>query len=82
VSRDGCTLLLGNARFDGSHGIHELDVASGCTLRVVGDCGMEPLHWQFKFNDPSGLCQWIASDGFVFVADSFSNRVQVPGCRC
>jgi hypothetical protein len=74
VSRDGCTLLLGSARFDGSHGIHELDVASGCTLRVVGDCGMpvEPL----QFNDPSGLC--IASDaGFVFVADSFTSRVQV-----
>jgi DNA-binding beta-propeller fold protein YncE len=72
VSRDGYTLPLGNARFDPCwHGIHELDVASGCTLRVVGDCGMGPL----QFNDPSGLC--IASDGFVFVADSFNSRVQV-----
>jgi DNA-binding beta-propeller fold protein YncE len=70
VSVDGSTLLVLDYN-GGSHAIHEFDVADGSQRRVIGGAGNGPL----QFNRP--LQVWVASDGFVFVADSGNNRVQV-----
>jgi hypothetical protein len=75
VSRDGATLLVSDGGVGRSHTIHEVSVADGSLRRVVGGKGDGPL----QFNNP---CQvYIAPDGFVFVADCYSDRVQVltPG---
>jgi hypothetical protein len=70
VSVDGSTLLVSD-HLGGSHAIHELSVADGARLRVIGARGDGPL----QFNAPAQV--YIADDGFVFVADSRNNRVQV-----
>jgi DNA-binding beta-propeller fold protein YncE len=70
VRRDGRTLSLSDSE-DGSHAIHEFDVASGSRLRVVGGRGDGPL----QFNCPRQV--FIAPDDFVFVADCRNRRVQV-----
>jgi DNA-binding beta-propeller fold protein YncE len=55
----------------GSHAIHAFDVADGSRLRVIGGAGDGPLQFVYP-------CQvWVASDDFVFVADSGNKRVQV-----
>jgi DNA-binding beta-propeller fold protein YncE len=72
ASVDGCTLLVSDGDWPGSHAIHEVGVADGSRRRVVGgEEGDEPL--QFSF--PCQVC--IAPDGFVFVADYNNHRVQV-----
>jgi DNA-binding beta-propeller fold protein YncE len=71
VSRDGCTLLVSDAGYRGSHSLFDFDVADGSRRRVVGGRGDGPLH----FEEPQQLC--IAPDGFVFVADCANDRVQV-----
>jgi DNA-binding beta-propeller fold protein YncE len=71
VSRDGATLLLSNSNTV-SHSIHEICVADGSPLRVVGSSvGDGPL----QFHAPRQV--WIAPDDFVFVSDRGNNRVQV-----
>jgi DNA-binding beta-propeller fold protein YncE len=70
VSRDGCTLLLSESS-NYSHAIHELGVVDGSRRRVIGGRGRGPL----QFVAPQQL--HVAPDGFVFVADSGNNRVQV-----
>ncbi len=78
VSCDGSTLLVSDYS-GGSHAIHELRVADGSPLRVIGKkswigmrgAGDGPL----QFNGPRQV--WVASDDFVFVADYANNRVQV-----
>jgi DNA-binding beta-propeller fold protein YncE len=72
VSVDGGTLLLLESAF-GSHAIHchDLGTTDGSLRRVVGGRGDGPL----QLLEPVHLC--IAPDGFVFVADSRNNRVQV-----
>jgi hypothetical protein len=70
VSRDGSTLLVSDSS-GGSHPIHEFAIADGSRRRVVGKRGNKRL----EFTNPCQL--WIASDGFVFVADHGNDRVQV-----
>jgi DNA-binding beta-propeller fold protein YncE len=70
VSRDGSTLFVSDDD-GGSHAIHLFSVADGSRLRVVGSRGKYPL----QFHGPRQV--WVASDGFVFVADCYNNRVQV-----
>ncbi len=82
VSCDGSTLLVSDCD-GGSHAVHEFGVASATPLRVVGKRGWfggrgsgdGPL----QFNGPRQV--WVASDGYVFVAELGNNRVQVltPG---
>jgi hypothetical protein len=69
VSRDGSTLLV-SAGFRGD-AIHEFNVADGLLRRVVGKKGDKRL----QFQSPNQV--WIASDDFVFVAESGNCRVQV-----
>ncbi len=71
VSVDGCTLLVSDSSYGGSHAIHELSMADGSRRRVVGGKGDGPL----QFNCPRQV--FIAPDGFVFIADGGNNRVQV-----
>jgi DNA-binding beta-propeller fold protein YncE len=71
VSGDGCTLLVSDGVPSGSHAIHEFSIVDGLRRRVIGGRGGGPLQFVLP-------CQvFIAPDGFVFVADSFNNRVQV-----
>ncbi len=70
VSRDGCTLLVCDSD-GGSHAIHEFRVADGSRLRVIGGAGEGTL----QFSIPHQV--WVASDDFVFVADTGNDRVQV-----
>ncbi len=70
VSRDGSTLLVSDYN-GGSHAIHEFRVSDGSRLRVIGGAGDGPL----QFKSPHQV--WVASDDFVFVADSGNNRAQV-----
>jgi hypothetical protein len=71
VSIDGCTLLVPISAPGGSHAIHELSVADGSRRRVIGCEGDGPLQFRLP-------CQvHIAPDGFVFVADTGNDRVQV-----
>ncbi len=73
VSRDGSTLLLSDI-FGGSYyAIHEFAVADGSRRRIIGSRGDGPL--QFTGSGPRQV--WIASDGFVFLAEHCNNRVQV-----
>ncbi len=67
VSVDGSTLLVSDGQ-GGSHAIHEFRVVDGSRLRVIGGGGDGPLQLVF----PRQV--WV---GFVFVADSGNNRVQV-----
>jgi DNA-binding beta-propeller fold protein YncE len=68
VSVDGSTLLVSDAARDR---IFDIRVADGSLRRVIGGRGRRPR----QFRRP---CQvHIAPDDFVFVADSFNNRVQV-----
>jgi 6-phosphogluconolactonase (cycloisomerase 2 family) len=70
VSRDGSTLLVSDC-VGGFNAIHAFRVADGSRLRVIGSRGTGPL----QFLQP---CQvWVASDDFVFVADTGNDRVQV-----
>jgi hypothetical protein len=71
VSRDGSTLLASDDGYASSHAIHAFRVSDGARLRVVGSRGDGPL----QFFGPRQV--WVASDDFVFVADSRNNRVQV-----
>jgi DNA-binding beta-propeller fold protein YncE len=71
VSRDGCTLLVSDCRWRGSHSIHEFRITDGSRRRVVGGKGDGLL----QFREPRQV--FIAPDGFVFVADWGNNRVQV-----
>jgi DNA-binding beta-propeller fold protein YncE len=71
VSRDGSTLLVTNSPAFGAHTIHEFRVDDGSLLRVIGDKGTGPL----QFYGPRQV--WVASDGFVFVAENCNTRVQV-----
>ncbi len=71
VSRDGCTLLVSDRASRRSHTINEISTVDGSLRRVIGSEGDGPL----QFRQPQQLC--IAPDGFVFVADSGNNRVQV-----
>ncbi len=68
VSRDGCTLLAPHIL---RNTIREFRVADGLPGRVIGGSGIGPL----RFFLPRQV--YIAPDGFVFVADSGNNRVQV-----
>jgi DNA-binding beta-propeller fold protein YncE len=70
VSVDGSTLLVSDY-LGTSNAIHEISVADGSRLRVIGGRGDGPL--QFKV--PRQV--WVAPDGFVFVGDSLNHRVQV-----
>jgi hypothetical protein len=70
VTRDGCTLLVSDS-WGGSHAIHEFSIVDGSLRRVIGGEGDGPL--QFRY--PRQV--WVASDGVVFVADCFNDRVQV-----
>ncbi len=67
---DGSTLLISDRT---SHTISEFSVTDSSRRRVVGAHagGSGPL----EFNDPRQV--WVASDGYVFVADRDNNRVQV-----
>jgi DNA-binding beta-propeller fold protein YncE len=67
VSRDGSTLLVSNCG-GGSQAIHEFRVANGSLVRGAGEGPLQLRH-------PRQV--WVASDGFVFVADGGNNRVQV-----
>jgi hypothetical protein len=71
VSVDGCTLLVSDGRYGRSDSIHEIDTADGSRRRIIGTKGDGPL----QFDNPEHLC--IAPDGFVFVAESGNDRVQV-----
>jgi DNA-binding beta-propeller fold protein YncE len=71
VSVDGCTLLVSDGIPRGAHAIHEFSVVDGSLRRVIGDEGDGAL----QFKEPRQLC--IAPDGFVFVADTGSSRMQV-----
>jgi DNA-binding beta-propeller fold protein YncE len=71
VSVDGCTLLVSDGIPRGSHAIHEFSAADVSLRRVVGGEGDGPL----QFKEPRQL--YIAPDGFVFDADTRTNRVQV-----
>jgi DNA-binding beta-propeller fold protein YncE len=70
VSRDGCTLLVSDAD-GGTHSVCEVCVVDGSRRRVVGERGDGPL----QFDRPYQV--WVASDGFVFVAEYSNERVQV-----
>jgi DNA-binding beta-propeller fold protein YncE len=71
VSVDGGTLLMSDPVLFRPHVIHEFCVADGSRRRVVGGRGYGPL----QFNGPRQV--YVAPDGFVFVADTGNNRVQV-----
>jgi DNA-binding beta-propeller fold protein YncE len=68
VSRDGSTLLVSDENIGSDAAFR---VADGSRLRVIGSRGDEPLQFRCPFQ------VWVASDGFVFVADCGNNRVQV-----
>jgi DNA-binding beta-propeller fold protein YncE len=70
VSVDGCTLLVGSGLWK-SNTIHEFDIEDGSRRRVIGGRGDGPL----QFKDPRQV--YVAADGFVFVAESGNNRLQV-----
>jgi tripartite motif-containing protein 71 len=70
VSVDGVTLLLSDGS-GSSHAIHEMSLVDGSRRRVIGGEGVGPL----QFKGPRQV--FIAPDGFVFVADVWSHRVQV-----
>ncbi len=68
VTRDGSTVLVSGD----AHAIHKFNVADGVpSPSAIGELGAGAL----QFNQPHQV--WIASDGFVFVADFSNNRVQV-----
>jgi DNA-binding beta-propeller fold protein YncE len=69
-SRDGSTLLAPDA-FGMTGTVHVFDAHTFERRRVVGHDGNGPL----GFRQPHQLC--VADDGFVFVADTHNNRVQV-----
>jgi DNA-binding beta-propeller fold protein YncE len=78
VSVDGSTLLVsttGGSETWGihrnCHAIHEFSTADGSRRRIVGCWGTRRL----QFRHPRQV--YIAPDDFVFVADSYNNRVQV-----
>jgi DNA-binding beta-propeller fold protein YncE len=71
ASCGGSTLLVADGRHDGSHAIHAFNASDGAQLRVVGRKGDGRL----QFKQPSQV--YVAPDGFVFVADTCNNRVQV-----
>jgi DNA-binding beta-propeller fold protein YncE len=71
VSRDGTTLLVSDGTSCASHALHEYSTSDGARRRSVGGEGDGPL----QFRGPRQV--YIAPDGFVFVADSRNNRVQV-----
>jgi DNA-binding beta-propeller fold protein YncE len=71
VSVDGCTLLVSDIGLWKSNTIHEFDIEDGSRRRVIGSEGDGPP----RFKDPRQL--YVAPDGFVFVADSGNNRLQV-----
>ncbi len=71
VSVDGCTLVASDGPKRGAHAVVAMSAVDGSVLRVVGEYGPGPL----QFNCPRQV--WVASDGFVFVADSGNDRVQV-----
>jgi DNA-binding beta-propeller fold protein YncE len=71
VSSDGSTLLVSDKDDGPSHAVHEFRVGDGSRLRVIGGFGDGPL----QFKKPRQV--WVASDGFVFVADPGNGRVQV-----
>ncbi len=67
ASCDGSTLLM----TAGSDALQAFRVGDGLPLRVIGGGGDGPI----QFAAP---CQvWVASDGFVFVAELGNKRVQV-----
>jgi DNA-binding beta-propeller fold protein YncE len=73
ATRDGRSILLSDS-FGGTHAIHEIGVADHvhCSwCRVIEGSGDGPL----RFGCPRQV--YVAPDGFVFVADSCNNRVQV-----
>jgi DNA-binding beta-propeller fold protein YncE len=71
VSPDGGTLMVSDSVERGSLGVYDLSVSRGVLHRLVGGSGDGRL----QFNFPEQL--YIPPDGFVFVADSGNNRVQV-----
>jgi DNA-binding beta-propeller fold protein YncE len=78
VRGDGATLLVADNRdfvggyVEHSETVFEYSVADGTLLRTIGSLGCAgPLQFQ------SASQLWIASDGFVFVADTENHRVQV-----
>jgi DNA-binding beta-propeller fold protein YncE len=54
-----------------SHAIHVFRVGDASRLRIIGGWGTGPL----QFKHPRQV--WVASDGFVFVADTGNSRVHV-----
>jgi tripartite motif-containing protein 2/3 len=72
VTVDGSTLLVSDYG-GGSHSIREYSIADGLQLRVVG-AGTHGSG-DLEFFRPRQV--WVASDGFVFVADFMNHRVQV-----
>ncbi len=69
VSVDGRSLLVSDS--GATHGIHIVTIVGRSPTRHVGSFGSQPL----CFNQPHQV--YVATDGFVFVADAFNNRVQV-----
>jgi DNA-binding beta-propeller fold protein YncE len=70
ISRDGGTLLVSDC-YGGSHCIHTYHVSTGEHLGTIGSRGTGPL----QFCRPRQI--WIASDDYVFIADSGNDRIQV-----
>jgi hypothetical protein len=71
VSRDGRTLLVTDGMYDGSHAIHEFDLADGSRRRVIRGKGDGQLEFR------KTLQVYVAPDDYVFVADAGNSRVQV-----
>jgi DNA-binding beta-propeller fold protein YncE len=70
VSRDGGMLLVSNSA-GRARALALFDVSDGSQRRVIGEAGDGRL----QFDVPHQV--WVASDGFVFVAEYGNDRVQV-----
>jgi hypothetical protein len=68
VTRDGSTLLMSDICL---HGVHVVDARTGMRVRRIGEYGAGPL----QFRHPHQI--WIASNEFVYIAESVNHRIQV-----
>jgi DNA-binding beta-propeller fold protein YncE len=72
LSRDGCTLFLTDNHYAGcSHAVHVFNVHGGERVHIIGGLGTGPRQFVYP-------CQVsVASDDYVFVADSGNHRIQI-----